>query len=127
MYYIVPRLTGWEWASARLIRWHFWCTAIGVAVYVALFTWAGWYQGVMLHKPDSEGNPVPFMQVVEYTRPYLIGRSVAGGLIAVGHLAFTVLFVMNLMRYGTRREGPTLLHEAPASVQKQAVLATSAV
>jgi len=127
MYYIVPRLTGWEWASARLIRWHFWSTAIGIAIYVALFTWGGWYQGVMLHQPDSQGKPVPFMQVVEYTRPYLIGRSVAGGLIAVGHLAFTVLFVLNLMRRGTRRAGPTLFHEEPAPVASQPELAASSV
>src|SRR5262249_9079710 len=25
MYYVVPRLTGREWASAKLIRLHFWC------------------------------------------------------------------------------------------------------
>ena len=42
MYYIVPRLTGWEWASARLIQAHFWFTAVGVLLYVALLTWGGW-------------------------------------------------------------------------------------
>jgi cytochrome c oxidase cbb3-type subunit 1 len=127
MYYIVPRLTGWEWASTRLIRWHFWCTAIGVFVYVALFTWGGWFQGVMLHKPAADGKPVPFMDVVQYTRPYLIGRSVAGGLIGVGHLAFTVLFVLNVMRYGVRRDKPTLMHEEPAPKVEQPALATATV
>src|SRR5262249_52922487 len=33
MYYIVPRLTGWEWASPNLIRIHFWCCAIGFVIY----------------------------------------------------------------------------------------------
>jgi cytochrome c oxidase cbb3-type subunit I len=123
MYYIVPRLTGWEWASPRLIRVHFWFTAVGILLYVGLFTWGGWHQGLMLNKLDSGGKVVPFMDVVQYTRPYLIGRSVAGGLIALGHIALAVLFVCNLLRYGARRPGPTLLREEPApSVEKQAVL-----
>jgi len=127
MYYIVPRLTGWEWASPRLIRIHFWCAAIGVTTYVVLFTWGGWYQGVQLSQPDSQGKAVPFMEVVRYTVPYLIGRSVAGGLIAVGHIAFAILFVLNLMRYGTRRQGPTLLHETSSPVEPEQALATTAV
>ena len=127
MYYLVPRLTGWEWASARLIRVHFWFTAVGILLYFGLFTWAGWYQGIMLNKLDAEGKPVPFMEVVAYTRPYLVGRSMAGGLIAVGHVAFAVLFVCNLLRHGARRQGPTLFHEEQAPVEKQGVLATSAV
>jgi len=121
----VPRLTGWEWASARLIRTHFWCAAIGIFIYVALFTWGGWYQGIMLHKLDSDGKTVQFMKVVEYTWPYLVGRSLAGGLIAVGHIAFTILFVLNLMRYGSRRQGPTLLHQERPHVEKQLVLAAA--
>jgi len=31
IYYIVPRLTGREWPAPRLIKIHFWCTAIGMA------------------------------------------------------------------------------------------------
>jgi cytochrome c oxidase cbb3-type subunit 1 len=122
MYYIVPRLTGWEWASARLIRVHFWFTAIGISIYVVLFTWGGWFQGILLHRLDADGKTVPFMDVVEYTRPYLVGRSVGGGLIAVGHLAFVVLFILNLVRYGSRRPGPTLLHEEPHPVEPRAGL-----
>jgi cytochrome c oxidase cbb3-type subunit 1 len=125
MYYIVPRLTGWEWASSRLILTHFWCCALGAVIYVGLFTWGGWYQGVMLHKPGPDGGPVPFMKVVEYTRPYLIGRSLAGGLIAVGHLAFAALFILNLLRYGSRRQGPTLFHKEPAPVEKAPALAAA--
>ncbi len=127
MYYIVPRLTGWEWASARLIRVHFWFTAVGILLYFAAFTWGGWYQGIMLNKLGPDGKPVPFMEVVNYTRPYLVGRSAAGGLLAVGHVAFAVLFVCNLLRYGPRRQGPTLLREEPPHGDKQAVLATSAL
>src|SRR5438132_13744127 len=55
MYHVVPRLTGWEWVSARLFRAHFWCTALGIVPYFVVFTWGGWYQGIMLNKlgPDS--------------------------------------------------------------------------
>jgi cytochrome c oxidase cbb3-type subunit 1 len=122
MYYIVPRLTGCEWASARLIRIHFWCAAFGAFIYVAMLTWGGWYQGVMLSKLDTGGKPIPFMETVVYTRPYLIGRSLGGGLIAVGHVAFAVLFCLNLLHVGSRRPGPTLLHEMPVPVEEPALL-----
>src|SRR5262249_57227292 len=93
MYYIVPRLTGWEWSSARLIRLHFWFTAVGILIYFGAFTWGGWYQGIMLNKLDSSGKPVPFMDVVEYTKPYLFIRSSPGGVIGVGHIDLVVLVV----------------------------------
>ncbi len=32
-YYMIPRLTGREWASSRLIRVHFWCASIGITLY----------------------------------------------------------------------------------------------
>jgi cytochrome c oxidase cbb3-type subunit 1 len=64
--------------------------------------------------------------VVRYTLPYLVSRSVAGTLIAIGHVAFVILFVLNLLRYGKRRQGPTLLHEEPP-VEKQEALVGSAV
>ncbi len=103
MYYIVPRLTGWEWASARLIRFHFWSTAIGMAIYFLALTWGGWFQGLMLNDAS-----VPFMDVVNYMLPYLEARSFAGVLMALGHVAFAALFVLNLLHRGEQRRGPTV-------------------
>jgi cytochrome c oxidase cbb3-type subunit 1 len=108
MYYIVPRLTGWEWASAGLIKVHFWCTAVGILAYVIALSIGGWFQGLALNDPN-----VPFVSVVRWTMPYLVTRTWAGSLIAVGHVAFAVLFVMNVLRYGQRRRGATLFAERP--------------
>ncbi|HVK12224.1 MAG TPA: cbb3-type cytochrome c oxidase subunit I [Gemmataceae bacterium] len=94
-YYFVPRLTGVEWASARLIRLHFWSSAIGIMIYFVSLTVGGWFQGLALLDTD-----VKFIQIVRETVPYLIGRSVGGTLMTVGHLAFAVLLVLNLLGKG---------------------------
>lgn len=117
-YYIVPRLTGWEWYSSRLIRLHFWSTALGILLMFAALTIGGWIQGMDLAYPGPDGKPVPFMQIVAEMKKYLHLRSISGVMILVGHIAFAALFVLNVMRYGQRRVGPTLL--APESVDEQA-------
>jgi cytochrome c oxidase cbb3-type subunit 1 len=94
-YYYVPRLTGVEWASARLIRLHFWSSAVGVMIYVASLTVGGWFQGLAMLDPD-----VKQIRIVRETVPYLIGRSAGGTLMAVGHLTFAVLVVLNLLGKG---------------------------
>lgn len=109
MYYIVPRLTGWEWGSANLIRAHFWCTALGIVIYFVALTWGGWWQGVRMNDPATYPDFVK--DVVQFTLPYLKARTFAGVLIFVGHIAFAVLFVMNLFHLGRRGVGPTLLAE----------------
>lgn len=106
IYYIMPRLTGWEWASARLIRVHFWCSAIGVSLYWVILTFGGVRQGQALLNPK-----IPFIQVVQGTIPYLIGRSGAGILMSIGHVAFGISFAMNLFHLGARRSEPTLLDD----------------
>jgi hypothetical protein len=40
-------------------------------------------------------------------------RSWAGMLMAAGHLAFAILFAMNLLRFGKQRSGPTLFLDRP--------------
>ena len=107
LYYMVPRLTGREWASSGLIRLHFWCAAIGITAYFAALSIGGWWQGRMMNNPD-----VPFANIVIYLQPHLFARSIAGVLLTVGHVAFAVLFVMNLMGRGEpRTSGPTFFVE----------------
>jgi len=100
----MPRLTSREWSSARLIKVHFWTTGIGMAIYWIGLTWGGWFQGIQMNDPD-----VPFLDIVEYTVPFLFSRSVAAVLMTVGHIAFFVLLFRMLFAPGERREGPTLL------------------
>ncbi len=106
MYYIVPRLTGWEWGSAWAIRLHFWTNAVGIMIYAVSLTIGGWFQGLANDDPS-----MPFIRIVQGTVPYLVSRSLGGTLMTMGHLIFAGLFVMNLLRVGQRRGEPTYFRE----------------
>lgn len=83
IYYILPRLVGHEWPSARLIRWHFWSVLIGIGVYVIALTVYGVLQGLALVDPQ-----VPFQTSVEVAMPGLVIRSLAGLILSAGHVIF---------------------------------------
>ncbi|QVL31552.1 cbb3-type cytochrome c oxidase subunit I [Telmatocola sphagniphila] len=121
MYYIVPRLTGVEWASAKLIRLHFWSTSFGITIYYTSLTLGGWYQGQALIAVNELNQPTPFIEIVRYTQPYLIGRSIGGSLMAIGHFVFAYLFVVNVCRLGPVNGGPTYFvpHAQPLAVSDQ--------
>lgn len=109
MYYIIPRLIGWEWPSSKLISIHFWCTALGSIMMFTVLTIAGFQQGFGLDNPA-----VPFSTITSNTLVYLLLRSVSGAVIAIGHIAFAVSFVLILFKFGEKRTSPTLF------VQKEA-------
>jgi cytochrome c oxidase cbb3-type subunit 1 len=99
IYYIVPRIIQIEWPSARLIRIHFWASAIGIMLYIVPLTIGGTLQGVAMINPD-----VPFLDpnkysVVTMTVPYLKVRSVSGFIVLVGHLAFATSFIWIVARW----------------------------
>ena len=103
MYYVLPRVVGWEWPSARLIRWHFWLVAVGIGMMVIVLTIGGLIQGAGLLDPQ-----VAFMDVVANTKPWLLLRSVSGILLTAGHIVFAVSFTLLLLKAGARRTEPTL-------------------
>jgi cytochrome c oxidase cbb3-type subunit I len=103
MYYVIPRLTRNEWSSPRLIKVHFWTCALGIGLYFVALSWAGWYQGLMMNDPG-----VPFIKVVEYTKPYLVARSLAGTMMTTGHVAFAILIFRILHSSSVPLVGPTL-------------------
>jgi cytochrome c oxidase cbb3-type subunit 1 len=109
LYYIVPRLTGTEWYNRRLISLHFWSTAIGITLYVLALSIGGWKQGWLMQHPREPGYE--FIQTVLTTKPYLFLRTVGGTLMTLGHVVFTLLFVLNLLGIGQSREGATLFRE----------------
>jgi len=136
IYYIVPRLTGREWASSLLIRVHFWAAAIGMAMYFVCLTVGGLIQGFDLNQAETalwrlvgeqgltsgirdwfagfkaQNGAVPFIDVVKGTIPWLVSRSVAGTLMTIGHVAFFILMAMNFHAWGRPRAGkPTLFRE----------------
>jgi cytochrome c oxidase cbb3-type subunit 1 len=103
MYYILPRVVGWEWPSARLIRWHFWLVAIGIGMMVVVLTLGGLLQGLALLDPD-----ITFMASLDYTKPWLFLRSISGLLLTAGHIVFAVSFTLLLLKAGATRSEPTL-------------------
>ena len=142
MYYIIPRLTGREWASAGLIRIHFWCVGLGLFLMVAALTLGGKIQGLEMNQAqaplsqyvgehgliegvrtffaemEARSGQVEFLDIVRGTMPWLQLRSLSGMLIFVGHIAFAVLVALNLAGRGSIRPGPTLLGRTPDRQQE---------
>jgi cytochrome c oxidase cbb3-type subunit 1 len=132
MYYIIPRLTGREWASSALIRTHFWMTALGILLMFFGLSIGGFIQGFEMNQASASfaslveehglfggtreffagftarNGAVPFMETVEGTKGWLHLRSVSGVMLLIGHVAFFILVVMNVHAWGRQRFGPTL-------------------
>lgn len=104
MYYIIPRLMQWEWASASLIRWHFWLAAIGIGIMVIALSLGGILQGLALQDPA-----INFMTSLQYAAPFRLVRSLSGLLLTSAHIIFAVLFVKILLRSGRPPTGPAWL------------------
>ncbi len=108
MYYIVPRVVGHEWPSARLIRWHFNSVLAGITIYVVGLTAAGVAQGLALLDPA-----IPFQVSVERSMLGLYARSVGGLLLSAGHLVFAWHFwLMVRMPSSVPRRTRPPFHEA---------------
>jgi cytochrome c oxidase cbb3-type subunit I len=105
MYYIVPRLTGGEWPSGRLISLHFWLALGGIAVYVVALSIGGVQQGLALLDPKA-----PFQQSVDAARPYLAIRTFAGFVLTAAHLIFAAHVILAFKRRG--RAGRVSWHRA---------------
>lgn len=93
LYYIIPRISGREWPSLGLISVHFWGCFLGLVLYVVPLSYGGILQGLAMNDAT-----VPFMKVVEGTLPWLKLRTVAGLLMALGHVAFVGNLVWLLAR-----------------------------
>lgn len=103
IYYIVPRLVGWEWPSATMIRWHFWLVATGILLMAGSLTFGGILQGLALYDPT-----VSFQSSLDYAIPFRWLRGISGFFLLAGHVVFATLFILMLLKVGRRREGPAL-------------------
>lgn len=119
IYYILPRILLKEWPSAKLISLHFWATGGGIMLYVVVMSVAGIQQGLNMNTlpvgaDGQAGSPMPFLEVVAHTIQWLELRTVAGVIIAIGHVAFAINFTWMLIK--PRAAGatePTLFRNAP--------------
>jgi len=112
IYYIMPRLARWEWPYPGLIKAHFWMSLTGIAIYVIALSIGGWFQGIKMNDPAT-----PFIEVVNFTKPWLWARSVGGALMLASHLFFAFQFFMIIKRAGPRRFAPALFRET-APIQR---------
>ena len=104
MYYGMPRLMDQEWSSARLIRIHFWCTLVGMLIYVFAMCYAGIRQGLMMNDPS-----IPFLNIVRFTIPYLALRTLGGLILLTGTIAFVINFVRIITPHKYTWKTPTML------------------
>jgi cytochrome c oxidase cbb3-type subunit I len=110
IYYIVPRLSGCEWLSARLIKSHFWFSVYGIGTIVLASLVGGIAQGGSLNDPFNWDSS--FIKVVQNSYPYLVARAVAWLFILWSNVMFLVHLVFMAAGLGRRSAQPTLLaHE----------------
>jgi len=99
IYFLIPRLLGCDWPSARLIDWHFRSCAGGIVIAVTALFMGGLIQGWQMNALDESGAPVyEFLQVVGYTGFWLRAHLAGEVLLLIGHLAFAVNFSWLLAR-----------------------------
>jgi cytochrome c oxidase cbb3-type subunit 1 len=107
IYYIVPRLTGCEWLSVRLIRNHFWFSVYGISALVICMTIGGLAQGWSMNAPINWDST--FAGVVTDSRGYLVGRTLAWVLILWSNTWFFIHLLFMVAGLGRRGVEPTLL------------------
>jgi len=84
-YFVLPRLTGALWPSAKLVHVHFWATALGaIAALVALLV-GGWQEGKQL--ADAS---VKLADVARAGSSWNYVFSVSAVLLLIGHVAFAL-------------------------------------
>lgn len=108
IYFILPRLVGCEWVSARLIRWHFMISAYGVGILVFFWMIGGFLQGAAMnsaatHHLTGYENAIAALELVIWLPVIPIG------LLALGQFIFLFHFMLMLLRLGRVTGGPTLL------------------
>ena len=99
MYFAVPRVLDVKWPRPALISLHFWLVVAGFATYIVLLSIGGVLQGLTL----LDGTK-PFIESVKITHPWLIGRSVGGALMTLGHIVFAVHFCLALKAAERQRQ-----------------------
>jgi len=103
IYYILPRLVGCEWLSSSMISLHFWGSAYGGGMLVALLLLGGISTGVSYTDPEAT-----FGQAMQVNAVYQVGRTIAWTMVALGHLIFALHFLLMLLRIGQPGGEPTL-------------------
>ncbi|MBK7204717.1 MAG: cytochrome-c oxidase, cbb3-type subunit I [Thermomonas sp.] len=88
IYSMLPRLLGREQMhSVKLIDTHFWVHTLGVVFYIASMWIAGVMQGLMWRATNDDGTlTYTFVEALNATYPYYLGRLFGGLLVLAGML-----------------------------------------
>jgi cytochrome c oxidase cbb3-type subunit 1 len=104
IYALLPRLVGLkQMHSIKLIDAHFWTHTIGVVFYIASMWIAGVMQGLMWRATNADGTlTYSFVESLNATYPYYLGR-VAGGVLVVAGM---LIMAVNVIRTLQAARGP---------------------
>ena len=84
-YFILPRLTGALWPSAKLVHLHFWATALGFLAALVAWLVGGWQNGQLLANPA-----VAYADVLRTGSAWCLVLKISAVLVLVGHVAFAL-------------------------------------
>lgn len=84
-YFILPRLTGTLWPSAKLVHAHFWATALGFIAALVAWLVGGWQNGQLLANPA-----VAYVDVLRAESSWFFVLTISAVLLLVGHVAFAL-------------------------------------
>ncbi len=108
-YFIAPRVTGCEWLTGGMIRFHFWFSAYGIITLVAFMIFGGMAQGTGIDRWDAA-----FEVSVARGWGYLVARSLGWGFILLSNLMFLFHTLLMSVRLGRRSSTePTLISKLP--------------
>lgn len=106
IYFVVPRITGREWLSSRLIKMHFILSIYGVLLVVIVALFGGLIQGTA-----QEDFKQPWVNAMEYAYPYAVASTLAWCFLLFSNVWFFIHLLLMWLRLGRRSSHPTLLGE----------------
>lgn len=105
-YFILPRLLRWEWPYPKLIQLHFCLAFGGIVIYVVFLSAGGFLQAFKM----LDGN-APFIESVTVTAPYLIARTVGGGMMTLSHFVFAYHILAIALKWGPKRTSAPFVYD----------------
>ena len=109
MYYIIPRLLGREWLSAKFIQWHFWGSAYGIGMLVFLLVVGGLNEGVAWNDPADYKSAV---DVTDSLLSFLRVSGIAWLMLIAANVVFAFHLLILLAGFGNKSGEPvSLAHE----------------
>jgi cytochrome c oxidase cbb3-type subunit 1 len=114
IYYIVPKLSGIEFTSPKLVRLHLRVAAAGLMLIIVPLAVGGLVQGLNLQDPA-----VDFLKISRTTLTFLRASTMGDVLLAAGHLLFAVN-VIGVVRSFSRARVTAAYATATASLFKPA-------